>query len=167
MPARWFVEHCHGGHSGGETPGPIPNPEAKPSSADGTALVRVWESRSSPTFNVFTSGPPPAGGGPLLYPLEVSIADGSGDDRPRRGHRAGGRAGDRSDEPRRGAGQERRGSARSPRSGELGSGWSGRPDGSGRGGDRPDRSRGGRRDFEARGGGGAAGRRADRDGPAA
>ena len=34
------------------TPGPIPNPEAKPSSADGTALVRVWESRSSPTFNM-------------------------------------------------------------------------------------------------------------------
>ena len=34
------------------TPGPIPNPEAKPSSADGTALVRVWESRSPPTFNV-------------------------------------------------------------------------------------------------------------------
>ena len=34
------------------TPGPIPNPEAKPSSADGTALVRVWESRSPPTFNI-------------------------------------------------------------------------------------------------------------------
>ena len=34
------------------TPGPMPNPEAKPSSADGTALVRVWESRSSPTFNM-------------------------------------------------------------------------------------------------------------------
>ncbi len=33
------------------TPGPMPNPEAKPSSADGTALVRVWESRSPPTFN--------------------------------------------------------------------------------------------------------------------
>jgi hypothetical protein len=31
------------------TPGPIPNPEAKPSSADGTALARVWESRSPPT----------------------------------------------------------------------------------------------------------------------
>ena len=33
------------------TPGPIPNPEAKPSSADGTAPARVWESRSPPTFN--------------------------------------------------------------------------------------------------------------------
>ena len=41
-----------GGVGGGGTPGPIPNPEAKPSSADGTALVRVWESRSPPTFNM-------------------------------------------------------------------------------------------------------------------
>src|SRR5262249_1170846 len=39
----------YGGHSGGETPGPIPNPEAKPSSADGTAPARVWESRTPPT----------------------------------------------------------------------------------------------------------------------
>ena len=31
-----------------ETPGPIPNPEAKAHCADGTALVRVWESRSPP-----------------------------------------------------------------------------------------------------------------------
>jgi hypothetical protein len=32
----------------GETPGPIPNPEAKTHCADGTALGRVWESRSPP-----------------------------------------------------------------------------------------------------------------------
>ena len=38
----------YGGHSVGETPGPIPNPEAKTHSADGTALGRVWESRSPP-----------------------------------------------------------------------------------------------------------------------
>src|SRR5690349_23968487 len=38
----------YGGHGGGETPGLIPNPEAKPSSADGTALGRVWESRTPP-----------------------------------------------------------------------------------------------------------------------
>ena len=38
-----------GGYSGGETPGPIPNPEAKPAYADGTALGRVWESKSPPT----------------------------------------------------------------------------------------------------------------------
>src|SRR5438105_3017531 len=37
-----------GGYSGGETPGPIPNPEVKPSRADGTALVTGWESRSPP-----------------------------------------------------------------------------------------------------------------------
>src|SRR4051794_34567095 len=42
------VDGCFGGHSGGETPGLIPNPEAKPSSADGTALGRVWESRTPP-----------------------------------------------------------------------------------------------------------------------
>ena len=40
-----------GGFSVGETPGPIPNPEAKPFSADGTALGRVWESRTPPAFN--------------------------------------------------------------------------------------------------------------------
>jgi hypothetical protein len=40
-----------GGFSVGETPGPIPNPEAKPFSADGTALGRVWESRTLPAFN--------------------------------------------------------------------------------------------------------------------
>ena len=47
----WVVcvlRDCYGGHSVGETPGPIPNPEAKAHCADGTALVRVWESRSPP-----------------------------------------------------------------------------------------------------------------------
>ena len=39
-----------GGVSGGVTPGPIPNPEAKSTSADGTALGRVWESRSPPAL---------------------------------------------------------------------------------------------------------------------
>ncbi len=34
---------------GGETPGPIPNPEAKPARADGTAPGREWESRLPPT----------------------------------------------------------------------------------------------------------------------
>ena len=37
-----------GGYSVGETPGPISNPEAKAHSADGTALGRVWESKSPP-----------------------------------------------------------------------------------------------------------------------
>lgn len=37
-----------GGHSERETPGPIPNPEAKPLSVDGTARGTLWESRSPP-----------------------------------------------------------------------------------------------------------------------
>ena len=43
-----MLDKCFGGHSGGETPGLIPNPEAKPFSADGTALETVWESRTPP-----------------------------------------------------------------------------------------------------------------------
>ena len=35
----------------GETPGSIPNPEAKAHSADGTAAGRLWESKSPPTPN--------------------------------------------------------------------------------------------------------------------
>ncbi len=41
-----------GGDSGWETPGPIPNPEAKPTNADGTAPGRMWESRTPPTTNI-------------------------------------------------------------------------------------------------------------------
>ncbi len=37
-----------GGNGGGATPVPISNTEVKPSSADGTALVTVWESKSLP-----------------------------------------------------------------------------------------------------------------------
>lgn len=46
------VSSCYGGHSVEETPGSIPNPEAKLDCADGTALGRVWESRSPP--DIFT-----------------------------------------------------------------------------------------------------------------
>ena len=51
---------------GGETPGPIPNPEAKPARADGTALGRVWESRLPPTQKIgdnfiFVCAPRPRG----------------------------------------------------------------------------------------------------------
>jgi hypothetical protein len=42
------VSQCYGRHGGGETPGPIPNPEAKPASADGTARGTWWESRTRP-----------------------------------------------------------------------------------------------------------------------
>lgn len=40
---------CVGGYCGRGTPGPFPNPEAKPVCADGTAPVRVWESKLPPT----------------------------------------------------------------------------------------------------------------------
>src|SRR3954451_20158037 len=46
---RWLcVSQGYGGYSGRETPGYIPNPEVKPSSADGTAPGTVWESRTPP-----------------------------------------------------------------------------------------------------------------------
>ena len=52
LPGFWWVagcvSSCYGGHSVEETPGSIPNPEAKLDRADGTALGRVWESRSPP-----------------------------------------------------------------------------------------------------------------------
>ena len=51
MPSsRWggdLLKIC-GDHSQGETPGPIPNPEAKALHGDGTAPERVWESSTSP-----------------------------------------------------------------------------------------------------------------------
>src|SRR6185369_201844 len=43
-----ITRQCFGGFSGEGTPGPIPNPEAKFSSADGTAREAGWESRSPP-----------------------------------------------------------------------------------------------------------------------
>src|SRR5512136_1982850 len=42
------VQKSLGDLCGRGTPGPIPNPEAKPASADGTWGTRPWESRSSP-----------------------------------------------------------------------------------------------------------------------
>ncbi|CEF01977.1 hypothetical protein BLIC_a02463 [Bifidobacterium longum subsp. infantis] len=48
-PQRLTVqEKICGGHGPGETPGPIPNPEAKAWHGDGTALDRVWESSTPP-----------------------------------------------------------------------------------------------------------------------
>lgn len=40
-----------GGNGGGVTPVPVPNTVVKASSADGTALEREWESRSSPEIS--------------------------------------------------------------------------------------------------------------------
>ena len=45
----WLTSsQCYGGHGERETPGLIPNPEAKPLSADGTAPGTGWESRTPP-----------------------------------------------------------------------------------------------------------------------
>lgn len=64
-----------GGHGGRETPGPIPNPEVKPSSADGTARGSVWESRRPPDHTPSpqgagnpTKGPTPCGGTTIQQP---------------------------------------------------------------------------------------------------
>ena len=57
-----------GGDSGWETPGPIPNPEAKPTHADGTAPGRMWESRTPPTTNKIRRPPTITVGG-LLFTL--------------------------------------------------------------------------------------------------
>src|SRR5437660_9977420 len=57
----------YGGHGERETPGLIPNPEAKPLSADGTALETGWESRTPPD-NHSQEGPQPPGRGPSCIP---------------------------------------------------------------------------------------------------
>ena len=53
----------YGGLSEREIPGPIPNPEVKPLSADGTATERLWESRTSP--DILSRRPPRSRGGLL------------------------------------------------------------------------------------------------------
>ena len=45
-----MIRQFPGNHNKGETPVPIPNTEVKPFSADGTAWVAKWESRSLPGF---------------------------------------------------------------------------------------------------------------------
>lgn len=50
-----------GGHSTGETPSTIPNLEAKPGSANGTATDRLWESRTPPQHNKTRGTAPPHG----------------------------------------------------------------------------------------------------------
>ena len=63
--------HCPrsrlGGHSDRETPGPIPNPEAKPDSADGTAPARVRESRTPPSTHFNWPGTATSGSGPVCF----------------------------------------------------------------------------------------------------
>ena len=50
QPAMLWLRssQSYGGHGERETPGNIPNPEAKPLSADGTAPGTGWESRTPP-----------------------------------------------------------------------------------------------------------------------
>src|SRR6478752_4646335 len=74
----------YGGHSDRETPGPIPNPEVKPASADGTAPERWWESRTPP--NILSNRGHPRGGlccvgGPDWLPRQPQHHS---DDPPRR-----------------------------------------------------------------------------------
>ena len=71
---------------GGETPGPIPNPEAKPFSADGTALVTVWESRTPPDMNFRDKGRLPIRKAALvaLWAQWCSLVGQDGDDERQR-----------------------------------------------------------------------------------
>ena len=77
----WGGMKGYGGHSMGETPGSIPNPEAKAHSADGTATGRLWESRSPPDILwggpctlvrgpscISGVGPALGGAGPSVFP---------------------------------------------------------------------------------------------------
>src|ERR1700690_3233510 len=54
---RLVIPQSCGGHSEGETPGPIPNPEVKPLSADGTAREASRESRTPPRISSKEAGP--------------------------------------------------------------------------------------------------------------
>ena len=53
-----------GGHSTGETPSTIPNLEAKPGSANGTATDRLWESRTPPQHTKQADRDTPTRGAP-------------------------------------------------------------------------------------------------------
>src|SRR3954447_3827888 len=64
---RMTGSQCYGGHGERETPGHIPNPEAKPLSADGTALETGWESRTPPG-NPLTERAPATRLGPFRKP---------------------------------------------------------------------------------------------------
>ena len=65
-----------GGHGGRGTPGPIPNPEVKPASAEGTAGATLWETRAPPAPGARCAGKgrggadkAPGGGGPERVPF--------------------------------------------------------------------------------------------------
>ena len=64
-PGVVVSRQSYGGHSERETPGPIPNPEVKPFSADGTATARSWESRTPP--DILCSSPASSEAGLLAF----------------------------------------------------------------------------------------------------
>src|SRR5215218_6650926 len=68
----------YGGHGERETPGHIPNPEAKPLSADGTALETGWESRTPPD-NHSRRGPSIRAGAPSSYPKTLLLVPKAGE----------------------------------------------------------------------------------------
>jgi hypothetical protein len=55
--ARQPTSEILGDRGGEDTPGHIPNPVVKLSSADGTSLVTGWESRSLPRISLLDSQP--------------------------------------------------------------------------------------------------------------
>src|SRR5215469_5822584 len=65
-----------GGYSEGETPGPIPNPEVKPFSADGTARGTAWESRTPP--DMLEEGRSRCGRAALFACLDTVVVDAGG-----------------------------------------------------------------------------------------
>src|SRR5688572_33271580 len=72
----------YGGHGERETPGHIPNPEAKPLSADGTALETGWESRTPPD-NHSRRGPSIRAGAPFgMSGLDIGPPSGNGNALP-------------------------------------------------------------------------------------
>ena len=78
------VDKICGGHGQGETPGPIPNPEAKALHGDGTAPERVWESSAPPlSHDTVPPGRAPTGSrGDPLFPPRTHGRHGTGHGRP-------------------------------------------------------------------------------------
>ena len=77
------VDKICGGHGQGETPGPIPNPEAKALHGDGTAPERVWESSAPPlSHDTVPPGRAPTGSRGVPRFLPHARTHGPGDAAP-------------------------------------------------------------------------------------
>src|SRR4051812_9401790 len=82
FPARGGIRVV-GGDGGEGPPGPIPNPEAKLPSADGTALDRVWGGKTPPTQ--YLKGAPSSGpeeGAPSHFCIPLRVHAGGNGRRP-------------------------------------------------------------------------------------